>query len=672
MTPAVILWTYALAALVFTTLAIDCWRRGPQREGARAVVAAHVLTALWALAVAGIGVADVASLLTEAARDLAWLWVIAVMAKQGRTLGVSQGAALLVAAGLPLAFAGIALAQAVDSAAHGPAIGFSLWSLRLLTALAGLILLFGASPARRSARLAAALAMLWSVDLFVFAAAPVAGWPDTLVLARGIGAVAVGAAFALAAGPRTERRFRVSRDLRLRLLAGAALLAYLAVVLAATGLAQALAGAYARAVQAAIVIGAAATLAALVSTPWLRAWTRVVVEKNLFGHRYDYRSAWRRFTGTLGTPGEDGPSRGRIVQATADLVDAPAGLLLVTDDGRLATAAEWRWTGETGDAGGTLASHLATTGRIVELDRVRDGTAPVVECEAVPAWMTTDPLGWALVPLVHGGALVGAILLARPPVARALDWEDFDLLRLGGAQAASYLAEDRAHAALADAERFDEFNRRFAFILHDIKNLTSQLALVARNAERHADDPAFRADMVATLTESADRMTTLVARLSRAPAPAEPVAPVDLATLVARAVDQARVGHRARVTADGPVLAAADAAGLVQAIGHLVRNAVEASATDAPVLVTVANAGGRAVIEVADRGGGMSPAFVRDQLFRPFSSSKPGGFGLGAHEARQLVRAMGGTLDVDSREGEGTRFRITLSASPVPALERAA
>src|SRR3546814_20309556 len=64
----------------------------------------------------------------------------------------------------------------------------------------------------------------------------------------------------------------------------------------------------------------------------------------------------------------------------------------------------------------------------------------------------------------------------------------------------------RAQGALADARRFDEFNRRFAFILHDIKNLVSQLSLVARNAERHADNPDFRADLIATLQESAGRM----------------------------------------------------------------------------------------------------------------------------------------------------------------------
>jgi putative PEP-CTERM system histidine kinase len=661
-----ILWAYALASLAFVALAIGAWRRG----GEGATVIAHAATALWALAAAGIGVGDVAALVMEAARDLAWLWVTMTLARHGRGVGPARSTAFAAAACLPVALMTVALAQVIDEAAQAPALILSLWALRLLTALAGLILLLAAMPMRTSVRLAAALAMLWSVDLFAIAAGPLTGWPATLDLARGVGVLLAGLAFALAAAPRTDRRFLPSRSLRLRVLAGAGLLGYCSAVVAATGLAAGFGGPHVRVVQTAIVIGAATTLATLLSTPWLRAWTRVVVEKHLFGHRYDYRTAWRRFTATLGRPGEDGPLGSRVVQATADLVDAPAGVLLTVDGERLAVGAEWSWNADTGDAGEMLTGHLAATGRIVELDTVRDGTASAADRAGVPAWMIADPRSWILVPLVHVGALVGAILLARPPVARALDWEDFDLLRVGGAQAASYLAEDRAHAALADAERFDEFNRRFAFILHDIKNLVSQLTLVARNAERHADNPDFRTDMIATLKESADRMTALIARLSREAASAEPAAVVDLAALVARAVEREPDRRVVRLLVDGDVHATADAAGLAQALGHLVRNAVEAGHADAPVLVSVSSQGGRAVIEVTDRGCGMSPAFVRDHLFRPFSSSKPAGFGLGAHEARQLVRAMGGRIDVDSREGEGTRFRISLPAAP--AMEQAA
>ena len=59
----------------------------------------------------------------------------------------------------------------------------------------------------------------------------------------------------------------------------------------------------------------------------------------------------------------------------------------------------------------------------------------------------------------------------------------------------------------------------------------------------------------------------------------------------------------------------------------------------------------------------MDADFVRNRLFQPFVSTKSGGFGIGAFEARSLIVAMGGRLDVDSRPGKGTTFTITLPAA---------
>jgi putative PEP-CTERM system histidine kinase len=275
-----------------------------------------------------------------------------------------------------------------------------------------------------------------------------------------------------------------------------------------------------------------------------------------------------------------------------------------------------------------------------------------------------------VVPLIHFDRLAGAIVLARPPVDRALDWEDFDLLGVAGRQAASYIAEARTQAALADAQRFDEFNRRFAFIMHDLKNMVSQLTLVARNAERHADNPAFRADMVATLTETSNRMNALLARLSQHHgARGEPRRPVALLDLAERIANARRAQHPVTADGDPHVLANADCSALETLLSHLVQNAIEASGQEAAVALHVSAEDGRAVITVSDRGCGMSPAFMRDQLFKPFVSAKPGGFGLGAFEARQLAEAMGGTVTVTSREGEGTSFRVTL---PLAAPETTA
>ena len=69
----------------------------------------------------------------------------------------------------------------------------------------------------------------------------------------------------------------------------------------------------------------------------------------------------------------------------------------------------------------------------------------------------------------------------------------------------------------------------------------------------------------------------------------------------------------------------------------------------------------------------MSEEFVRTRLFRPFSSTKAHGMGIGTFESREYVRELGGSLDVESREGAGTTFRIRLPlvsdrALPEPAV----
>ena len=338
-------------------------------------------------------------------------------------------------------------------------------------------------------------------------------------------------------------------------------------------------------------------------------------------------------------------------------------------------AAGWNWPGEgllAAAASAPLADYLRRTGRIIELDAVRTGAAGPDELAAVPQALVDRAEAWVLAPLIHFDQLVGAILLARPPVDRRPDWEDLDLLRLAGRQVASYLAEARAHQALAEAERFEEFNRRFAFILHDIKNIVSQLTLVARNAERHADNPEFRADMVATLQDSAGRMNDLLARLSQHHGSrTDDIAPVDILPLVEDVARARRAQHPVATSGQANLLALADSARLTQLLGHLVQNAIEASPSGEPVMIAVGEEGAMIAIDVIDRGCGMSPTFVRDHLFKPFVSSKPNGFGLGAFEARQLAEAMGGVVSVISREGEGTCFRVTLpraSADAAPQL----
>lgn len=676
-----ILWSHALAALLFGVLALWAAR---SRELPRAIrltfAGALVLTALWALSVAGIGNGDPVTLVVEGLRNLAWLAVMLVIHRWG-------GARYWT---LPFAYAVVALVvvlqvvlQLMANGARAEAVADGLLRsallMRALSAAGGLVLLYGLSTGlgRSGLRLAmTAIGALWLIDGNLSALRYLTGAaPQEFQAMRGLALAVLAGIVALAFHRSEGRVLRVSRTATLHSLTVLGLIGYVLMMVAGNTLLQAIGGAHARVLQTAFVFGSTAALLTLMSSTWLRGWVRVKLTKHLFQHRYDYRVEWARFTETLGRPQGGAPLAERVAKAIADLTQSPAGMLLIASDEGLERAAGWNWPadGPAPEPAQALAGHLAASGRVLELDAIRAGTAEPADAGAVPGWMLDLPDAWVVVPLPHLGQLVGAILVARPPVDRALDWEDFDLLKIAGRQVASYLAEARATEALLEAQRFDEFNRRFAFILHDLKNLVSQLSLVARNAERHAGNPAFRADMVATLQESAARMNDLLARLSqRQPVPTGAPQPLDLIALARGMADARRAQHPVRVEGEGPVRAMADAVRLDQLLGHLLQNAIEASAPDAPVTLRVGQGDGMAVIEVVDEGRGMSPAFVRERLFKPFFSSKPDGFGIGAFEASQLAQAMGGRVEVTSREGEGSTFRVLLPPAPATSMEEAA
>lgn len=679
MLTSLVLWGHALAALLFVAAALGL--RGDHAEALPRgpLIVALLLTALWALAVAGIDARDVSVRALVGPRDVAWLAAMLAMARRGRQpLG---GAATLYAAAMAVAVLA-SLVSVVEGAVSAPGLVAALAEartcLRALGLLAALLLVIRLPAETVATRLiVVALTMMWSSDLTVLAAAQGAGgWPLPLVAVRGGVMVVVALLVATAAGRREDQAFAVSRAAAVRLIAIAGLAGYAGIVALLNAVADMLCGDHARLAQTAIVFGATAALLTLLSTPWLRAWAKVMLAKHLFSHRYDYRAEWARFSETLaGADATALPLGERVARAIADLTVSPSALLFVAEgEGlALAAAADWPEPPDLGD-GVSLAGHLGDSGRIIELDALRASAAPADDLASVPAALFDAAQAWAIVPLAHRGGLIGAVVVARPPVHRALDWEDFDLLRVAGRQAAGALAEDRARRALADAERFDEFNRRFAFILHDIKNLVSQLSLVARNAERHADNPVFRADMIATLTDASGRLQGLLARLSPQAGRREPAAPIQAAALLDGIAARRRSLRAISCTASPDLWLLGDRAGLETVLDHLVQNAIDASGPDAPITLAAEAEGGDVAIVVADRGSGMSAAFVRDQLFRPFVSTKPGGFGLGAFEARQTIEAMGGRVEIASREGpeEERGTRVTLRLPAALALENAA
>ena len=643
------------------------------------LVAAAAAMTLWCAATLAFGPGAPEALVATALRNAAMLaWLGATFwnarAPMSRPLRLIQRM-LVTFCLVALALGGAVWLRAGGFPPEWAAPGLAV--VAMLTASGGLLLVDSGvrhgSAGLRMPLLAVAggFAMLWAYELNIQLIGALTGErADTLILLLPAVALLVLPVFVVAAMDVGRERMRLSRTAATRtiLLIGGA--GYLILIALAGAVARLVGGDYAELAQSLSLIVALGTGGLLLASARARAWLSVTISKHFFEHRYDYRAEWMRFTATLARAGNEDTDGGlyrRVAKALAELTGSPGAMLMLPDaQGDYRVADRWHWDSAAGtEAEMPLRSAfmLQETGHIVDLDAVRRGgpAVPGAAAPAVPDWLAAGAGAWGGGPGLHFQRMIAIVVLHRPAPSRALDWEDLDVLRIAGRQAASYLAESQSQAALSEAKRFDEFNRRFAFIMHDIKNLASQLALLARNAERHADKPEFRADMVETLKLSAGRLSDLLARLSprekgrsadAAPTPVEPLLDAVAAQMRPRRI--VSVGCATRLAAW------ADADAVRQIVEHLVTNAIDASPDGAPVQLLAAREGGRVRIDILDQGSGMSRAFIESELFKPFVSTKEGGFGLGAFEALGLAQAMGGGIDVASEPGKGSRFTLWL------------
>ncbi len=202
--------------------------------------------------------------------------------------------------------------------------------------------------------------------------------------------------------------------------------------------------------------------------------------------------------------------------------------------------------------------------------------------------------------------------------------------------------------------------------MHDLKNLIAQQSLVVKNAAKHKDNPVFIDDAIRTIDNSVGRMSQLLEQLKRGREEG-PAGRVHLARLLSRTVGKhAGVDPAPELEViENGIHVRAESERLTMVISHLIKNAQEATRADGHVQVRLRRDGEQAVVEIIDDGCGMEPQFVRDRLFRPFDSTKGSkGMGIGAYQAREFIKTMGGDLCVESQPGRGTTFRIRL-----PALE---
>jgi putative PEP-CTERM system histidine kinase len=521
---------------------------------------------------------------------------------------------------------------------------------------------------RRAWPICLAIGGLFAFDIFLFADAFMTRSrvdPD-LALGQPIVAIFMSPLLAMAMARNREWRvdIHVSREVVLHTATLVASGCFLLAIALVGMLLRGFGGVWGRPLELTMLIGSGFVLAFVLGTGGFRKRLKLLISRHFFSNRYDYRVAWLKFIDLVSGPQNVDKLQVRIIRALAEFVDSPAGVLWSLTPGvGYHPTATWKLSlpqqPKLAAGDGFI---LGFRGGAWILVRGGDGAPAPGPLAAAAAWLA--------VPLLHGGDIVGFVVLDRPAHPVTLDREAFDLLRAAGRQAASYLAEERSTRALLDAERLNDYTKRFAFVVHDIKNLASQLGLILTNARRHIDDPEFQRDMLQTVEDSVARMNRLLSQL-KADATPQPSSPVDPDAIIAgvaagfagrSVIVESRLGPEDCAVAIG-------AERLKAALTHLVQNAIDASPASQPVTIRSHRLGDELVIEVVDLGVGMDADFVRDELFRPFRSTKSDGYGIGAFQTRDLIRTSGGDLEVVSKKGAGTTMRVVL---PLAAGKEAA
>ncbi|MGH8133682.1 MAG: XrtA/PEP-CTERM system histidine kinase PrsK [Steroidobacteraceae bacterium] len=673
---------YSISAAVYALLLIGCltvWRR---RLAGSALASAFSAQFGWSgvLAAQAAGAHAPFALLValEYLRGLAWATVLVrclgASADRASARRVLRALSILIT----LVLAGALASLASDQGALITRILEAYWLWGGLTlSIAGLVLVEQVARNTRSGHewrlkhVWLAIGGLFTWDLCVYSIAMLRGSAaPAFWVARGFVDAVLGGVLAVGLGRVGAWQAAVFLSPRLvffnAALLGAAV--YVLAMSAASYFVRDLGGSWGTAGQLVFLAVGALVLAVAVLSGQFRAWARVTLAKHVFPYRYDYRQEWRSLTRALSQSGET-PIHERIPKVIAGSVNCASGGLWLRDadaayapcGGELAPPDAPREAGCHG-----FFEYLRQNEWICDLEDARSGGSRDGAPPPPPDWMLTDARIWLIVPLICEESLVGFVAIGEPLADMRLTWEEIDLLRAAGRQVASFLAFEQTARRLAEAHQFEALNRVSAALMHDLRHLIAQQALVVENAARHRGNPQFFDDAILTIDNSVKRMKRLMDEL-RSGVLTEQAHQVEVAELgaevVRRCADRKPAPQLSTLERGIEVVLNRDR--MLQVLEHVVRNAQDATASGGSVTVSVRRAVQRAVIEVADTGVGMDAEFIRSRLFRPFDTTKgERGMGIGAYAAREFVRTCGGSVEVASSPGQGTRFTIKLPLAP--------
>lgn len=667
--------SFVVACMAFLGLAGLLWLKHSPKLTARLFLFAVVCEVLWAGAIAAaLGITAVhPGILSaiEALRGAAWIVFLISVVQQTE----SYRDQALLRRSTEIAFTAVAGVAAASVAADILGLGLSVsFTFKVLLAVLALVCIeqvYRNTPNDQRwgiKFLCLALLAMFGFDLVMYTEALLFSRLNiTWWTSRGFANAAVMPLLAVAASRNRDWKLQIAVSRSVVFHTSTLFMSGLFLMLMATGgyYVRYFGGQWGAVAQALVLFGAVIVLLALTASSQLRARWKVFVAKHFFSYRYDYRAEWLKLTELLSDTNPEGLGN-RAIAGLAQFIDGKRGALWQDDGtGHFVCTHREQFLGDTPGLApdNPMINFLRDSQWVISVPEWRQ-TPDLYQSLELPAAFKSNPQLWMIVPLILGSKLIGFVVLQKPLVETELNWEMRDVIKTAARQISSYIGMQHAVQQLVQSQQFESFNRMSAFVVHDLKNLVAQLTLLLKNAQKFRHNPEFQADMLLTVENVMERMQGLLLQLRVGTTPVEAPAPVPLGETIEAAIRskkalQVEPSFELDEELDGAaILAHRDR--IERVIGHLVQNAAEATGSKGRIWIRAHRESEDALIEIEDNGKGMSEDFVRNQLFKPFASTKAHGMGIGTFESREYIREIGGSLQVLSKEGVGTTFSIRL------------
>jgi len=405
---------------------------------------------------------------------------------------------------------------------------------------------------------------------------------------------------------------------------------------------------------------------------------RRFIDRNFYVNRYDYRGQWSRVTEAL----EAVQSREEVFTATHALLKE----VFIADQITMAIRSEMdtdlrpylgKGVGHPQAVlplASPLARQLAGERHTILLDRRPDDFEYIPIYAENQDWLESTA-SRVIAPLFFGSELIGVMGLERAHTDDPFTFEDVALLDSIAGHVAAVLRAVELSQALAESREMELMSQWSNLILHDLKNYLAPLRMIAQNLEMHRNKPNIAEVSATDLYRVAGRMEALVRTISELrDNPEQNKTLLDVNALVRDTVEHLQLGNRTdldvRLDLGPEAEVIGDPSLLHRVLENLITNAVEAMEGRGKLSVSTEHKDDSVTVTVSDSGPGMSEAFVRERLFRPFATTKRQGWGLGLYQCRSVIKSHGGKVHVESHPGLGSSFRVTLPAAQGAAPTR--